>query len=1012
MALEEAFSLSESGEEERHLRLLELERERVHAAALNALFGGGACVRLGRFELERRLGAGATGVVYRARDTELDRSVALKVLDAGPDTLAARQRLSAEARALAKLSHPNVVTIHDIGEARGLVFIAMELVDGHRLDAWIARSAPSWREILSVLLQAGSGIQAAHARGLVHRDIKPSNIVVDGHGQARVVDFGLARADVPTAAQISSLPLGQRHSRGTGFAGTPSYAAPEQLEGRSADARSDQFAFAATVWELLQGTPPFGGETVAERLRAIRRARFEPPRRRVPRRLLAPLRKALEYDPARRFDSLEALLVALARADAQGRRRLWSGVAAVAVVLMSGLVWRTSSSRAHQGNRVVAAFPDGSRDGVLLACPPLEVEGDAAITGWLGGAAANLACRRAVWMLGGRQERVLYPAALIGLESESAEATASDPWARDDVRASALGLARRRTSQRLVGRVVQRNDHYEVTLAIERATGEVSSETHGESPQLHLAVRAAMEGLEAGRVYPVAGSVDPEVSRWTGIRSPLAGALRAELDSALYTTPEVGAACSELRPLADDLGYSMATAESACDIDSDAVHAQVPIDESALPALALTAPLYLNHPARASERKGDVVAKANEIASRLARAREAEASLIGRNALAWSEAQLLHRAGDSDGAARLLLPVIDAAPTDWAVRLFAGMVSANRAAPRPSTFSQLAWNPDVPEAWASAARAMPIGCDPTASECSPPPQRLNFQRHAWDLGKHPGLAIGLALRLLERGATREARTLGVSLATRSETYESASALALGLADAKEGWLGRGLQTLQKELGSLERLRMSRGDLSLLLQTARLGEVVGARAAVGELVARHFVLAEPHRMPLRAFADLQIAAVCMHAPRAVALKCLSRLGEIRAKDGQWVTDMEGAQAFMAGAVRFAEGDLRGAAKQWRPYAATEIYSALLPAEVFDAAGEPEIAEAIDGPHLAGSRQHAGIHMAFARAAKRALAKGDRATARRLAQRVISAWGSADVVVPAVAEMRTVIRKAAD
>ncbi|MCA9553741.1 MAG: serine/threonine protein kinase, partial [Myxococcales bacterium] len=240
--------------------------------------------QLGRYVILHRLGAGMMGVVWAAYDPHLDRKVAVKVLHQrrGAKGEEARGRLVREARTMARLSHPHVVQVFDVGlvehEGNDDVFLAMEYVEGQDLEAWVealpAAAPARWRQVLQVFLQAGRGLAHAHAAGVVHRDFKPTNVLVAADGRAKVGDFGLARlpgevdggAGVPDAPSADyQLPL-----TATGdVVGTPAYMSPEQHRGRPADARSDQFAFAVALYEAVYGVPPFPGETFAARAVAV-----------------------------------------------------------------------------------------------------------------------------------------------------------------------------------------------------------------------------------------------------------------------------------------------------------------------------------------------------------------------------------------------------------------------------------------------------------------------------------------------------------------------------------------------------------------------------------------------------------------------------------------------------------------------------------------------------------------------------------------------------------------------
>ncbi|MFY0533529.1 serine/threonine-protein kinase [Nannocystis pusilla] len=239
--------------------------------------------RLGRYVVMSLLGAGGMGVVYAAHDPELGRPVALKLLrphPAGPRR-ELEDRLRREAQAMARLSHPNVAAVHDVGQIGGRIFIAMELIRGQTLAAWLRAAPRARRDVLARFLLAGRGLAAAHAAGLVHRDFKPENVLVGDDGQVRVVDFGLARAsgDEPLSITAQSGPGSEQLAdlTATGAVlGTPIYMAPEQHEGRPAEARSDQFSFCVALYTALYGQRPFAGDTVESLALAVRDGRLSP----------------------------------------------------------------------------------------------------------------------------------------------------------------------------------------------------------------------------------------------------------------------------------------------------------------------------------------------------------------------------------------------------------------------------------------------------------------------------------------------------------------------------------------------------------------------------------------------------------------------------------------------------------------------------------------------------------------------------------------------------------------
>jgi tetratricopeptide (TPR) repeat protein/predicted Ser/Thr protein kinase len=284
---------------------------------------------VGRYVVLENIGRGAMGVVYKAFDPQLDRAVALKLL-LGEESDVRRGRLMREAQAIAKVSHPNVIAVHDVGTHHERVFFAMELVDGRPLSRWLA-DEPSVEEILNVFRQAGAGLAAAHAAGLVHRDFKPDNVLVDGEGRVRVLDFGLARVSEAESTPGESSPSGPVDLTRTGAVlGTPAYMSPEQFAGAAADARSDQFSYCVALHEALTGKRPFEGDTYASLGQAVltgKRAALSFGN--APDRVIAAMDRGLSPEPADRFPSMEALLQELAPRTSPRWGRLVMGGGAV-----------------------------------------------------------------------------------------------------------------------------------------------------------------------------------------------------------------------------------------------------------------------------------------------------------------------------------------------------------------------------------------------------------------------------------------------------------------------------------------------------------------------------------------------------------------------------------------------------------------------------------------------------------------------------------------------------------
>jgi eukaryotic-like serine/threonine-protein kinase len=306
--------------------------------------------RLGRYTVLELLGHGGMGLVYAAYDPQLDRRVAVKVLRTRGTrgaTDRGRQRLLREAQAMAKLSHPNVVAVHDVGTVDDEVFLAMEFIDGSSLDRWLAERPRSWREVIAVFAEAGRGLAAAHAAGLVHRDFKPANVLIDRAGRPRVTDFGLAQIG-ETAALSGSELSAEREPLPTGASlalteadalmGTPAYMAPEQHARTAIDARTDQFGFCVALYEALYSRHPFGGDTIVALASAVSRGELrEPPGDTdVPAHVRRVVTRGLAREPDARWPSIDALLTALLDDPAQRRRR-WIG-GALGVTGLAGVV--------------------------------------------------------------------------------------------------------------------------------------------------------------------------------------------------------------------------------------------------------------------------------------------------------------------------------------------------------------------------------------------------------------------------------------------------------------------------------------------------------------------------------------------------------------------------------------------------------------------------------------------------------------------------------------------------
>ncbi|HEY5934196.1 MAG TPA: serine/threonine-protein kinase [Kofleriaceae bacterium] len=324
---------------------------------------------IGRYLVLDVLGSGGMGVVYTAFDPQLDRKVAIKLVRQRRSTVDSDgpARMMREAQAIARIAHPNVVAVHDVGAIDDQVFIAMELVAGDTLTDWLKIKPRTVPEILDVLVQAGRGLAAAHRSGLVHRDFKPDNVLVGDDGRARVVDFGLVREananlsdtdpDIEVEVRASQPMLSTPLTQAGALMGTPMYMSPEQILQTEADARSDQYSFCTALYESLTGTPPFRGTNLGEiKANVVAGTPPElPAARKLPGHVAAAIRRGLLIDRNARWPSMGALLAELVR-DPVARRRRWL-LAAGAIAIVGAAI---AVPLAMRGTPAEAAAPCGT----------------------------------------------------------------------------------------------------------------------------------------------------------------------------------------------------------------------------------------------------------------------------------------------------------------------------------------------------------------------------------------------------------------------------------------------------------------------------------------------------------------------------------------------------------------------------------------------------------------------------------------------------------------------------
>jgi serine/threonine protein kinase len=326
---------------------------------------------LGHYKLQSLIGAGGMGEVYRARDTRLDRDVAVKIL---PEQLAqdaeALRRFEREAKAVAALSHPNILSIFDFGTEQGLNYAVMELLEGETPRARLQREAVGWREVVEIGAAIADGLAAAHAKGIIHRDLKPENIFLTSDGQVKILDFGIARVKRVVSPEAETLTTGIETTKRGVVMGTIGYMSPEQVRGEQAEAPSDIFSLGCVLYEMLSGRRPFAGEAPTETIAAI--LRDEPPPlaasgEKVPEALERVIRHCLVKNPGERYQSardlgfdLKMMLTGRSIAaplPAQRRTRPVVWLAALVMILVGLGAWFYLNSKRERALDSLAVLP-------------------------------------------------------------------------------------------------------------------------------------------------------------------------------------------------------------------------------------------------------------------------------------------------------------------------------------------------------------------------------------------------------------------------------------------------------------------------------------------------------------------------------------------------------------------------------------------------------------------------------------------------------------------------------
>ena len=992
-----------------------------------------------RYRLDRLLGKGGMGVVWAAEDLATHEHHALKFLKESADDPNARRRFLREARAASAVRHPNVVTILDVLELEdGAPVIAMELLSGESLRERLAREGRlALRELAAIAAPVMSAVGAAHALGIVHRDLKPDNIFLArspaGECVVKVLDFGIAKLTALDEAAMQSTGVTT-----AAVLGTPPYMAPEQVFGETdLDHRADIWALGLILYQCLSGVLPTEGDNVGQVLKNVLGKPFEPLDLIVPDlppELARLVDRMLERERSQRPVSLHEIAALLATwADAPAppfgppaarflaaprsvdplaetqtrppptRRPARFPMAAVApagaiaiAVAGAGAIaaWRWTA-------RVSPLEPPGAR----LACPVLRASGVEAPAGWLGAAAAAIACERARVVLGGQPERTLAPAQLLGLPREPRDDFPRDPYASPSVQDQTVAAARQEAQAYLDGEVGWSAAGFTVALSLHRSDGSELARGTGLGRGLYEAVRSAMAPLVRGDLLPKARALAPEIARWA--RTDRVDDALGVLDLAFAVAHNAGDLPAECRRF-DELsarvhelgpeGRQLCALTLGLPAPEIALDASEPSDPSDRSDAAVATRMRITHTLRPGDPSGSL-----DLAALFERE-----TPWGRSFAAAIQSCLLE-SSDQEAALAWARRAVANAPTNpeggtcnpWEqLTTLARDTSGARGAVR----AMQAWQP-----WNSYAWLQP-GFRSGADD----PDALREARRARVLSPFDAyLADNLATSLLASGMPDDASSIADELrrgGLRLHVVESA--LIAIRVEASKALFARALAHAQRDAElspqDIGWVRTQRFEIAWF--ALELAVLQGRAAEVADAMAARFL--DPDRPQLESnFTAVPVRVPVICALSSAPARCFAHLRAMLPRLPGAVTAE--TAAFSAGAERYAAGDWAGAAREWRPLlgGTTALPAALSDAlvDAFQRTGADDLAEQVDREVMRRAGEFHGATLGHARAALRAFARGDRETARRLAEQVRDAWSVADEPPPALAAMRELLAR---
>jgi serine/threonine protein kinase len=1000
-----------------------------------------------RYVVTGEIGAGGMGIVVRARDEKLGRTVAIKVLP--PDAVgddSARRRLVREARAAASLDHRGIVHVYDVGETDdGGTFFIMELVRGKSLGTHLREGTLNRGQRLVVMIEVARALAYAHAQGFAHRDIKPDNVMIREDGSPVILDFGLAKA---YQAELASTMEALSVTAKGGFVGTPAYVSPEQARGETVDPSTDQFALAVATFEAMSGKLPWEGTTPIEVISEILKGTPKSLREiqaALPAELERVLEKALSKKKGDRYASIDDFADALAaclpelgvtsgpvsaRSTPQTSATLSgpivgsnpASISATKVSSPEALVSATKVSATQAPSRkkwalaavTLAAITGGfflvsklvgkapaasskpafayaTNEQWVLACPQLEAQDtEVKAIGFLGAAASALVCSRAQIILGGRSARTLSPAELLDLPREPRDGFPENPYEMAGARDKAIAAAKQKADAWIDGKVESGSDIH-LTLVVRDKKGDELARAESRQLVLMDAVRDAMAQLRTAGAIPDAKDATLRERILPNVSIDAALAVHDMTVSDLIEDKDgVRASCDGLAKRTD-LGAIDSLVRTICARANGTPlppEPPPPAGDASPIALATQASVLRFYGAGTEEKR----AMHRAHASRLEDAAVKETDADIRAVLAAAAAEIhYHALSDPAKANALSRSSIQASPKEVDVRGTAWhrIAFSSVDTSMPVLAGEAAWTPWHPFAKSNMLR------DATG----------DTYRSAAILSRRGYWALAYGEQLLRMGKLETAR--GVAVQTNSNYL-------LFLVTAGDGKPG---EALAKIAAYVDRTQPTSQNALEAIQVVTLGvdiaEVLGKPMGFADTYLQRFVDPDKPGISKGVVPFFSLAGICVRLPNKSGRDCSRRLRSLFA-GGHFGAAFPSSSETVDGVEKYVAGDVAGAAKAWRSIArsGTTADAWGYPfVDAFEKNGDVDIATRMDAKAVEQNIKTPNADLAWVREATRAEKRGDFARAKSLAQAYLDRWETADERSKAWPDMKKLLSRVA-